>query len=175
MHTMSTNFAKTLVWKHGNDVKLWRHKQRTPKTNNHHMTLNQTTPMKIFYVRHCTPEPWGKLTHIVTTYPKTTFASKFHIQVNSFRLLTKKLIHLLLMFVPINSSKNIPLMFINVGAISKYLPCAIRLRRKVKFRPGCFLGSSARNNMAIFQSQSEVKYLDAMMSASSYLHRLCWI
>jgi len=22
MHTMSTNFAKTLVWKHGNDVKL---------------------------------------------------------------------------------------------------------------------------------------------------------
>jgi len=22
MHTMSTNFAKTLVWKHGNDVQL---------------------------------------------------------------------------------------------------------------------------------------------------------
>ena len=42
MHIMSTNFAKTLVWKHGNDVKLWRHKQCTPKTNNHHMTLNQT-------------------------------------------------------------------------------------------------------------------------------------
>ena len=41
MHTMSTNFAKTLVWKYGNDVKLWRHKQCTPKTNNHHMTLNQ--------------------------------------------------------------------------------------------------------------------------------------
>jgi len=38
---MSTNFAKTLVWKHVNDVKLWRHKQRTPNTNGHHMTLNQ--------------------------------------------------------------------------------------------------------------------------------------
>ena len=32
MHIMSTNFAKTLVWKHGNDVKLWRHKQRTMTT-----------------------------------------------------------------------------------------------------------------------------------------------
>jgi len=30
---MSTNFAKTLFWKHGNDVKLWRHKQRTPNAN----------------------------------------------------------------------------------------------------------------------------------------------
>jgi len=46
MHTMSTNFAKTLVWKHGNDVKLWRHKQCTPKTNNRHMTLNQTPSWK---------------------------------------------------------------------------------------------------------------------------------
>jgi len=35
-----------LVWKHGNDVKLWRHKQRTPNTNDHHMTLNQTPPWK---------------------------------------------------------------------------------------------------------------------------------
>ena len=48
---MSTNFAKTFVWKHGHDVKLWRHKQRTPNTNDHHMTLNQT-PIKIFCVRH---------------------------------------------------------------------------------------------------------------------------
>jgi len=32
MYIMSTNFAKTLVWRHGNDVKLWRHKQRTPNT-----------------------------------------------------------------------------------------------------------------------------------------------
>ena len=30
---MSANFARTLVWKHDYDVKLWRHKQRTPKTN----------------------------------------------------------------------------------------------------------------------------------------------
>jgi len=46
MHFMSTNFAKTLVWKHGNDVKLWRHKQRTPNTNTHHTTLNETPPWK---------------------------------------------------------------------------------------------------------------------------------
>jgi len=26
MHIVSTNFAKTLVWKHDDDVKLWRHK-----------------------------------------------------------------------------------------------------------------------------------------------------
>jgi len=38
---MSRNFAKTLVWKHANVVKLWRHKQRTPNTNDHHMTTAQ--------------------------------------------------------------------------------------------------------------------------------------
>jgi len=43
---MSKNFAKTLVWKHVNDVKLWRHKQRTPNTNGHHVTLNQPPPWK---------------------------------------------------------------------------------------------------------------------------------
>ena len=43
---MSRNVAKTLVWKHGNDIKLWRHKQGTPNTNDHHMTLNQTLPWK---------------------------------------------------------------------------------------------------------------------------------
>jgi len=48
MHIMSTNFAKTLVWKHGNDVKLWRDKQRTPNTNDHHMTLNQNPPHENF-------------------------------------------------------------------------------------------------------------------------------
>jgi len=36
---MSRNFAKTLVWKHGNE-------QRTPNTNDHHMTLNQNPPRK---------------------------------------------------------------------------------------------------------------------------------
>jgi len=50
---MSRNFAKTLLWKHGHDVKLRRHKQRTPNTIDHHMTLNQPPPMKIFCVRHC--------------------------------------------------------------------------------------------------------------------------
>jgi len=31
-----------LVWKYEYDVKLWRHKQRTPNTNDHHMPLNAT-------------------------------------------------------------------------------------------------------------------------------------
>jgi len=43
---MSTNLAKMLIWKHANDVKLWRHKQRTPNTNEHHMTLNEPPPSK---------------------------------------------------------------------------------------------------------------------------------
>jgi len=49
---MSTNFAKTLVWKLDYDIKLWCHKERTRNTNDHHMSLNKT-PMKIFCVRHC--------------------------------------------------------------------------------------------------------------------------
>ena len=53
MHVVPTNFAKTLVWKREYDVKLWRHKQRTPNTNDYHMPLNETPPMKIFCVRHC--------------------------------------------------------------------------------------------------------------------------
>jgi len=40
MHIMSTNFAQTLVWKQEYDVKLWRRKQRTSNTNDHHMPLN---------------------------------------------------------------------------------------------------------------------------------------
>jgi len=39
---MSTNFAKTLVWKQGYDVKLWRHKQRTTNTNDYPMSQNET-------------------------------------------------------------------------------------------------------------------------------------
>jgi len=50
IHIMSTNFAKKLVWKHECDVKLWRHKQRIPNTNDHRMPPNET-PMKIFCVR----------------------------------------------------------------------------------------------------------------------------
>jgi len=52
MHTVSTNFAKALVWKHQYDVKLQRHKQRKPNTNYHHMPLNEIPPMKFFRVRH---------------------------------------------------------------------------------------------------------------------------
>jgi len=51
---MSTNFAKTLVWKHEYDVKLWRHKQRSPNKSDHHMSMNEILPMKIFCVRHWT-------------------------------------------------------------------------------------------------------------------------
>ena len=49
---MSTNFAKTLVWKQDYDVILWRHKQHTPNTNDYPMPLNEATPMKSFCVRH---------------------------------------------------------------------------------------------------------------------------
>jgi len=35
------NFAKTLVRKQEYGVKLWRHKQRTPNTNNHHLPLTE--------------------------------------------------------------------------------------------------------------------------------------
>jgi len=42
---MSTNFAKTLVWKHEYDVNLWRHKEGTP--NYYHMPLNESPPLKI--------------------------------------------------------------------------------------------------------------------------------
>ena len=45
MHIMSPNLARTLVWEHENDVKVWRHKQCTP--NDHHMTLNQNPPWKL--------------------------------------------------------------------------------------------------------------------------------
>jgi len=56
MHIVSTNFAKALVWKHEYDVKLWRHKQRTPNTNDHHKTLNNPSTMKIFCIRHWTEQ-----------------------------------------------------------------------------------------------------------------------
>ena len=42
MHNMSTKFAKTLVWKYEHNVELWRHKQRKPNTNDHHMPLIET-------------------------------------------------------------------------------------------------------------------------------------
>jgi len=42
MHIVSTNFVKTLAWKHEYDVKLRRHTQRTPNTNDHHKPLNET-------------------------------------------------------------------------------------------------------------------------------------
>jgi len=46
MHIMSTNFAKTLVSRHDYDVKLRRHKDHKPQTNDHHMPLNETPPWK---------------------------------------------------------------------------------------------------------------------------------
>jgi len=54
---MSTNFAKTLVWKQDYDVKLWRHKQRTTNTNDYPISLNETrhenflrTPLSQSYI-----------------------------------------------------------------------------------------------------------------------------
>jgi len=50
---VSTNFA----WKHEYDVKLWRHKQRTPNKNDHHLPLNEIphenflrTPLMPIYI-----------------------------------------------------------------------------------------------------------------------------
>ena len=40
-YSTSKNFAKALVWKHEYDVILWRHKQHTPNTNDHHMPHNE--------------------------------------------------------------------------------------------------------------------------------------
>ena len=37
---------QTLVWKHKYDVKLWRHKQRTPNTNIHDMPMNESATRK---------------------------------------------------------------------------------------------------------------------------------
>ena len=55
MHIMSTNFAKTLIRQYEYDVKLLRHKQRTPNTNDHHMSLNETTQLKFSaYATDCT-------------------------------------------------------------------------------------------------------------------------
>ena len=85
MHTMSTNFAKTLVWKHGNDVRLWRHKQCTPKTNNHHMTLNQTLPWKFSaYATALQPNMHEKSTRVLNIFDEdsvlfSTFRSRLHL------------------------------------------------------------------------------------------------
>jgi len=55
VHIMSTNFAKTLFWKQDYDVKLWRHKQRTPNTNDYPMPLNEAPPWKVSaYATGCT-------------------------------------------------------------------------------------------------------------------------
>jgi len=42
------------------DVKLWRHKDRIPNENAHHIPLNETLPMKIFCVRHWSQLPFVK-------------------------------------------------------------------------------------------------------------------
>jgi len=52
-----------LVWKHEYDLKLWRHKQRTPNTNDHHIPLNETPPWKFSaYVTDSAYKEFGKRT-----------------------------------------------------------------------------------------------------------------
>jgi len=41
----------------GLETWIWRHKERTPNTNDHHMPLIETPLMKIFCARHCS-RPW---------------------------------------------------------------------------------------------------------------------
>jgi len=50
MHIMSTNFAKTLIWKHKYDVKVWRHKQGTVNTSDYHVPLNEN-PSHDYFLR----------------------------------------------------------------------------------------------------------------------------
>jgi len=57
MHIVSTNFVKTLVLKQEYDVKLWRHKQRTPNTNDHHVPFNEPPPWK--FSAYATGLDWG--------------------------------------------------------------------------------------------------------------------
>jgi len=53
MHIVSTNFAKTLGWKHEYDVKLWRYKECSPNTVLMTTICNWMKPrMKIFCARH---------------------------------------------------------------------------------------------------------------------------
>jgi len=44
MHIMPTNIAKTLVWKHEYNVKLWRHKHHTSNKNDHHIATEWNPP-----------------------------------------------------------------------------------------------------------------------------------
>jgi len=66
MPIMSTNFPKTLVWKHEYNIKLWRHKESTPSTNDQHMSLYETPPWKSSAYandQHATDmikKPWGQ-------------------------------------------------------------------------------------------------------------------
>jgi len=60
MHIVSTNFAKTLVSKNKYNFKLWRHRYRTPNSNDHNKPLNEhPPPREIFCARHCLQESWS--------------------------------------------------------------------------------------------------------------------
>ena len=60
MHIVSRNFVKTLVWEQVYDVILWRHKQRTPNTNDYPMPLNEPPPWKVSaYATEPGPSPAG--------------------------------------------------------------------------------------------------------------------
>jgi len=54
---------KRWIEKHEYDVMLWRHKQRTPNTNDHHMPLNENHPHENFL-----------RTPLCTTVPKQRFS-----------------------------------------------------------------------------------------------------
>ena len=53
-------------------------------------------------------------------------------------------------------------MFISSTAISKYLPCLIRLYSKVKFKLAFSPSSAAENNMTNHQALLKVEYPDVM-------------
>ena len=111
----------------------------------------------------------------MTTYPKATSGSKFYIPANTFKISKLKVNNLLVILSTIKINKKITLMFIHSTALSKYLPCLIRLYSKVKFRLAFSLSSAAKHNMANHLILSKVEYPDVMTSANNSLLWLCKI
>ena len=73
MPFMSTNFA----WKHEYNVKLWRHKQRTPNTNDHHMPLKGPPSWKFSAYATEREHEIRSLCHRTITKMRLRFSNKF--------------------------------------------------------------------------------------------------
>ena len=82
MHIVSTNFAKTLVWKYEYDVKLWRHK----RTNYKWLTYGtEWIPHENFCVRHCIDSNLKRISKMSTLPPSGKISADAHASNISFR------------------------------------------------------------------------------------------